>query len=78
VLHRDRRRNSSLRSLKTELARLLDQAQSCPTDSWWCATEFTRKEVSKNETQPLSQLRLPMRTTSMPVLRLLNLAIRRV
>ncbi len=32
-----------LRSLKTELARLLDKAQSCPPDQWWCATEFTSK-----------------------------------
>jgi len=43
-----------LRSLKTELTGLLEKAQSCPPDSWWCATEFTRKEVNKNGTTPLS------------------------
>jgi DNA-binding transcriptional MerR regulator len=37
-----------LRTLKTELKGLLDRAQSCPPDTWWCATEFTHKEVKKN------------------------------
>jgi DNA-binding transcriptional MerR regulator len=43
-----------LRNLKTELAGLLDKAQSCPPDSWWCATEFTRKEANNNGTKPMS------------------------
>ena len=42
-----------LHGLKTELARLLDSAQSCPPDQWWCATEFTREEVNKNAAKPL-------------------------
>lgn len=39
-----------LRNLKAELAGILDRAQSCPADAWWCATEFTRREVTRNGT----------------------------
>jgi len=42
-----------LHSLRTALTRLIDRAQSCPTDTWWCATEFTREEVNTNGTKPL-------------------------
>jgi len=42
-----------LHDLRAELARLLEQAQSCPPDTWWCANEFTQKEVTQNEAQPL-------------------------